>query len=379
MYYYGNMYNWNQQFNHLYYIQNRIMDIEKTQGNMDFASYIGYRGSSELYRYSFTKQKYDAKWYANKESEVSLLYDAYETIQDIRQQITGQEIKYRLYTSLGRKSDRHIGYIEIKGDQLHNFITQEASALRINESAVRKAIRQKENEMKIIKAGMSSTRRLYEDTRYYKSIQAINKIYNGLKDANILQTVKDLEYTYTKPDLTKGTGKMSGVIFHGKNGDIKTNQGEVIETIDKMVFDGKGRLNKDFYRYGIDKFVNHSISRFSIEKDTISGFKQGDNGLYQIKANKAQLMEYSTIMNAIQDVLSIKERILGDQAYDIARQELIDMFSGEGKMSISKQRARQMIDEIARNEIAESMNGSKSSSNSHGDDLSYGGRIGDYL
>ena len=29
-----------------------------------------------------------------------------------------------------------------------------------------------------------------------------------------------------------------------------------------------------------------------IEKDTISGFKQGDNGLYQIKANKADKAIY---------------------------------------------------------------------------------------
>jgi hypothetical protein len=30
-------------------------------------------------------------------------------------------------------------------------------------------------------------------------------------------------------------------------------------------------------------------------------------------------MEYSTIMNAIQEVLLMKERIFGEQAYDIAR------------------------------------------------------------
>lgn len=346
MYYYGNNYNWGQQFNKLYSIQQQINAIELRQGNMDFAQSIGYKGSYEQYKYSFTRQKYDAKWYANLQSETRLLYDAYETIQGMRQQITGQQINYRLYASLGRGDQRHIGYIEVAGDNLHKFITQEATALRINESAVRKAIRQKENEMKIAKAGFAATKMIGDIMRYEKSVEAINKIYSGLLGQNIIQS-KENTYTYTKKDGTQGTGTMRSLVYKG----INTNQGEVIESIDKLVFEGSGRLNRGVYSAGMDRFVAHSIKKFAVEKDSISGFKQGDNGLFQIKANKAQLMEYSTIMNAIQEVLLMKERIFGEQAYDIARQELIDIFSGQGSMSISKRQARDSIAQMARAEI----------------------------
>ena len=199
MYYYGNMYNWGQQFNKLYWIQQQINDIELRQGNMDFAQTIGYKGSFEQYKYSFSRQKYDAKWYANTESETRLLYDAYKTIQGMREQITGQKINYRLYASLGRGQERHIGYVEVAGDNLHKFITQEATALRINESAVRKAIRQKENEMKIAKAGFASIQRASDMMRYDKSTEAINKIYSGLLGQNIIQS-QETSYTYTKKD-----------------------------------------------------------------------------------------------------------------------------------------------------------------------------------
>jgi hypothetical protein len=30
----------------------------------------------------------------------------------------------------------------------------------------------------------------------------------------------------------------------------------------------------------MDRFVAHSIKKFAVEKDSISGFKQGDNGLF---------------------------------------------------------------------------------------------------
>ena len=377
MYYYGNMYNWGQQFNKLYWIQQQINDIELRQGNMDFAQTIGYKGSFEQYKYSFSRQKYDAKWYANTESETRLLYDAYKTIQGMREQITGQKINYRLYASLGRGQERHIGYVEVAGDNLHKFITQEATALRINESAVRKAIRQKENEMKIAKAGFASMQRTSDIMRYDKSTEAINKIYSGLLGQNIIQS-QETAYTYTKKDGSQGRGTMRSLVYKG----VSTNQGEVLESIDKLVFESSGRLNRAIYSAGVDNFVNHSIKKFAVEKDSISGFKQGDNGLFQIKANKAQLMEYSTIMNAIQDVLMMRERIFGEQAQDIARQDLLDLFSGQGTMSISKRKARDAISEMARNEIADSLSGGgggKSSSNSHGNDLSYGGRLGDYI
>lgn len=347
MYYYGNMYNWGQQFNKLYWIQKQINDIELRQGNMDFAQSIGYKGSFQQYKYNFTKQKYDAKWYANMHSETRLLYDAYETIQDLRQQMTGQQIKYRLYTSLGRKEDRHIGYVEVEGNQLHKFITQEATALRINESAVRQAIRKKESEMKAAKIGFASTKRTSDMIRYEKSTEAINKIYSGLLNQNIIES-KSMSYIYTKKDGTQGQGTMRSLVYKGVN----TNQGEVIESIDKMIFDGNGRLNRGIYSAGMDKFINHSIKKFALEKDTVSGFKQGDNGLYQIKANKAQLMEYSTIMNALQDVLNLRERIFGEKSYDIARQELIDLFSGQGNMSISKRKARDSITSMIKQEIS---------------------------
>lgn len=370
-FYRGGVGPWSAQFTSLQKIQSQIIEYENAKVRRRSFQY--QRKGYTHYSYRFEKQHSFAQWYAEEMGEVRLLYNAYEQIQKIREQITGQQIKYRLYATVGADKTGqggHIGYIEVGSSDLHKYLTQAEKAIRLNQSAVQQAIIKKEKEIQDKKILNSQLSRV---TAYEQSIDAINQIYNKLFTAeghNKLSRGRTADYEVDGKTLSQSVIK-----YQGK----KYNQGVVLETIDKLVFNERGQLRTQLLPQSdntvFNNFIKESLNKFKIEKDSVSGFKQGDNGLFQIKANKAQLMDYSTIMMAIDSILSIGKNIYDGQR-DIAEQELLRMFSGDKDsiMEISQRKARDAIEQIAKNEIIKGSNNS-----SHKNDISQGGKMKDFM
>lgn len=212
-----------------------------------------------------------------------LLFQAYETIQQIRYEITGQQLNYRLYIT----GDKTASYIEIGASNLEKFVGFHKKALDIAVGEVKKELVKKDSD--IIKGDMSI---------FYADAMSLMRKPSGM-NSNFLIQVDSNEWTYRKNK-------------QGERMIVTYNKGHIIEAVDKIVMNqaiddidkGQGFNSKLFYKY--------------LKGDSVSGFKGGDTfsvdnkrmiTQIQIKANSARLMRYGSVIKALNNVISIGDQL----------------------------------------------------------------------
>jgi hypothetical protein len=129
---------------------------------------------------------------------------------------------------------------------------------------------------------------------WYKDVMGYMTNPSGMKSTFFIPTDEN-ERTYRKNK-------------QGENMIVTYNRGHIIEAVDKiMVSKGVDDIDK-----GLP--FNDKIFYKYLKGDTVSGFKGGDtyseaaNGAIvqtQLKANAARLMRYSSIVNALNSVITI--------------------------------------------------------------------------
>ena len=80
--------------------------------------------------------------------------------------------------------------------------------------------------------------------------------------------------------------------------------------------------------------------------DSVSGFKGGDDKMLQIKANSARLMRYTSIMNAINQVLNIRAAIASGQDKPEVARMVRDLYENSGANNSVNQITDEQIDKI---------------------------------
>lgn len=238
--------------------------------------------------------KYGAKQYAQLEQEKKLLFQAYEKIQNIRTALTGQELSYRLYAT-DPNNNGQLGFIDVKANELEKFIKFSDKELSISQNKVLKAIRENKNSQ--------------------QELKTVSNLYQRITDSEIgkMSIVNSSIQGYSGTYYMFNDG-------HGK----KYTRGHIIEEIDKMIFSGTTSKMAGMSGQDIINFENNAFNKFnSISRDSISGFKGGDNEMVQIKANSARLMRYTSIMYTIDQLLEVGYRMEHAQGFN-DRDRIID-------------------------------------------------------
>lgn len=240
-----------------------------------------------------------------------LLFQAYETIQQIRYKITGEKLIYRLYITGADTAE----YIEVGAENLESFIGFHKKALNIATSKIKAEL--KNADSNYIKGNMSV---------FYADAMALMRTPLNMSAQYLIQKDKN-EWTYRKNR-------------QGERMIVTYNKGHVVEAVDKIVMNqaiddadkGYGFTSKLFYKY--------------LKGDSVSGFKGGDtfskdsNGFItqvQIKANSARLMRYGSIVKALNSVIEIGDEMEklksgGDRSQVITK--IKEMYSDDsGKIS----------------------------------------------
>ena len=214
------------------------------------------------------------------------LFAAYETLQQIRFKITGQELNYRLYIT---GPDNTARGLEIGAANLEQFVSFHGKAIDIAVGKVRAELDKE-----------ASTFQRYDMTMWYKDAMGYMRKPSGMKSTFFIQTDNN-EWTYRKNK-------------QGEKMIVTYNRGHIIEAVDKIMVSksvddidkGLPFNDKIFYKY--------------LKGDSVSGFKGGDthseaaNGAIvqtQLKANAARLMRYSSIVNALNSVIAIGDQLEG--------------------------------------------------------------------
>lgn len=204
----------------------------------------------------------------NDKQQRQLLFEAYEKIQLLRQYLTGEVLVYNLYIA----TDKEIKKISIPGDQLDKYFSLTKKEITLRQSAVKAAWKESEEAIKLQKQWKEVIKRF----RHPKKGEGYESfwIYTG---KNILR-----HRDANPPPPRAGSAQ----VF---------NLGHIIEAVDQANMQIPPQNN----------FFN--LFEEALEYDSISGFKGGDNGMIQVKANQARLMRYSSIMNALDAICSLQD------------------------------------------------------------------------
>lgn len=205
------------------------------------------------------------------------LFVAYELIQQVRQILTGEILTYRLYLAYELESSVEAKYLDIGSDQLEKLLVFSAKEIDISANKLKKAMEAEPSSVVSI------------DNYYGQAMQYFKHPSRG-KSRKILFIPNDRSDVF-QYQLFKSNGRSWGVY----------NRGHIVEAVDKAIDKMKAaQLEEDDIQ---ENFKDAFFSELSL--DNVSGFKGGDNAMRQIKANSARLMRYSSIIIALNSVLSI--------------------------------------------------------------------------
>ena len=118
-------------------------------------------------------------------------------------------------------------------------------------------------------------------------------------------------------------------------------KGHIIEALNKA-------MTKYLAQVELGEEVDPFISSFAdmLSYDSVSGFKGGDDKMLQIKANSARLMRYTSIMNAINQVLNIRLAIANGREKSDVRHMVRELYENSGANNSVNQITDQQIDKI---------------------------------
>lgn len=251
--------------------------IEETQDNLHDVTLMALFGQLQQIKTYFlhafntgsitmTQNQWKATADQRTKIEREYLFNAYEIIQEIRFRLTGEELVYHLYVTSESEGGYTAKSITVGGAQLKDYLSFSAKEISINASKVRNAAQ--------------------EDTNLSNKYASILEYFkNPSRGKN-----RYAQWIQNKAKI----GGFNKIIFQRSGKWAIFNRGHIIEALDKV------DLSDDNW---IQSFFGH------LRLDSVSGFKGGDNGMVQVKANSARLMRYTSILNALDSILKVKQEL----------------------------------------------------------------------
>lgn len=232
-------------------------------------------------------------WYKKKKQNIlkiqennvqKLLFEAYLIIQDIRRILTGETLTYKLFVTydLG-EAGTTAQFLNVGHAELQNFISYRSNEIVIAENILRKELNNDPSKFHDFSDPYNTAMSYFKHPARGKNIQ---KFFIPVSAVDV-----------GKYKLYRGTGRKWAIY----------NRGHIIEAADSaMVQMQQAQIEQDL---SIDAYNFKHLFFTSLNLDSVSGFKGGDNQMVQVKANSARLMRYSTIALAIDQVLTIVNMI----------------------------------------------------------------------
>lgn len=259
-----------------------------------------------------------------------LLFEAYEIIQIIRERLTGKKLDYRLFitTEGGEGINPTAQYIDIQsGAELFQYLGLNSKEISITASKVNA-------EIKKINVSDNYQRNWFE-TKYATVLSQFRHPDNG--EAKETFFVIKIPTALPNPPQPRKKRNNSNVVY---------TRGHIIEALDSVY--------RQYYSpiTGDNRADSELITLFGQELgyDSVSGFKGGDNAMTQIKANSARLMRYTSIMNAINNMLKIYNLIANPGQQGLVKTIIYDkinkMYSNSRAKNSINQVTNEMIDKF---------------------------------
>ena len=262
----------------------------------------------------------------------------------IRKLLTGEEIVYELYMT--SKNVSQVKVFQVNEDFLLEHSKLSGGALRL-----RGIIKDAEQQEK-------------QDTVYENIINAhIDKIMNTVRIKNF----RNDDHPYRAYIVNEGyferyypqLNPRIGYTKRNKNGSsqylqIGFNMGNIMETADKVISDYLLDQHQNKLLISIENSTSNLNAQheflMKLAKDNVPGFKGGDNGLAQVKARNASIMQVNTIIRYLEQCNIILNEILnGNNARELSNLIKTTFISEDNSISAN---ANEMADRIAEEIIA---------------------------
>lgn len=235
-----------------------------------FSSLVAANGESNVFD---NKRIITSQQSANDREQRLLLLQAYEKIQQLREYLTGETLSYHLYATT---KDGRIYQTTIpqEGKALEDFFILGKREISLRVSQVKKMVEDDKKAEKLQKQ--------WNQIRGWFVHPTAGSYANSLWISQKRQILRRRDANPPPPK------KGSTQVF---------NLGHLIEALDaaNAQIPPENNFENLFYQ--------------ALEYDSVSGFKGGDNGMVQVKANAARLMRYSSIMNALDSICALEHNL----------------------------------------------------------------------
>lgn len=281
--------------------------------------------SSYIQRINILQDKLKNKKFDNNTEEAELLKEAYATIMQLREILTGSTINYRIYLNDSSSTSNNNFVIKSLSMQelLNNGVSFDSveQRLQIAENGIQQYFNELQKQGKQSELQQVSKAYEYEANRRLSMVKQ-NVVYGEKnywlinKETKKYKEVKFAGYRIATNLLSKDNyskywtnkRKVSSYLITTKTGKIQRrwkytedfkffNEGHIIEGVERSMYEGRRRNDNEF---NLGTFFNSQM-RF----DSVSGFKGGDVGNWQIKKGNANLMSAQAINNALNKVTEI--------------------------------------------------------------------------
>ena len=313
-----------------------IYDVDKNQKQiLDSVGSVFAKETLNLQREKFKVFKTDIndiiinleKWsnMSGKDKEY-YLKAAYVKIMEFRSEILGinNKIQYRLYIRSDGNNLSDVQIVNVNEEQLMSVVNRDRTSLRLKQNL--DAVKQEQfndfrrqrifnTHMKNIEKGLEHPKR--SPKNYVVTQEVIAKYAKEHKIGPNGQLLAiGLHNLAFQDDTVKGKSAYTLKLFN--KGWIYQAFDETVETLDRK----KNGLSESV---SLDEFHKEYFTE-SLNYDNVVGFKGGDVGLAQIKANMASLMSKTTLLKylkIINNILNFKTSENGNIATNQELKEYI--------------------------------------------------------
>lgn len=298
-------------FQRLEVIKTKITQ-EHQNGKIQMFTFEGRSKAENAFQYARLNTRKSAQ------SDRELLYEAYEIIQAIREKMTGEVLTYRLFITT---TDHQVKSIDVGARDLKSVLSLTGKEIDISVSKLKVYMEADKNKQRV-------------DT-------SLTEKYRQLMPSSSGGYFEKAGNFWRVPSRSAPPLKMHKKPPPNDSQYVVYTKGHIIEALNKA-------MTKYLAQVELGEEADPFISSFAdmLSYDSVSGFKGGDDKMLQIKANSARLMRYTSIMNAINQVLNIRLAIASGKEKSDIRHMVRELYENSGANNSINQITDQQIDKI---------------------------------
>ena len=258
------------------------------------------------------------------------LKEAYATIMQVRELLTGDQIQYQVFTGTAGSKTSHILNLNTQQILENTSLSTLTNNLRLNNINQEQALR-------LLKSNIGTNTNLFHRSDYFELgdhqqsfLQAFNERYNELVNRNRSRTYTTKQAITRRRRYNPKTGKYQNdfipTSWLGKP-DLESltglNEGELIESVSRYTFSRENNARSYLLNY--------------FNRNNAPGVQSGDISHWQIKGAGATLLQTSAIRKNITDILNLFQQFKQAAQGSIKNQEIIQqvqsMFTNDASLT----------------------------------------------